>query len=647
MKDLLFLDFETRSEANLKIVGAYKYARDPSTEPILLSYAFGEERVYLEDMSGSDKTLPPRVAEHVQSGGTVVAWNIDFDQDIWNNTEGFPKMDIDQCIDAMGMSSAMGLPRSLSDACTALRIKGEVSKLAKAEATRLINKFSIAKDGEPFAPRGKAWDAFCEYALRDTAALRACYDNLLKLSPTEIDHMRLDMRINANGIPFDTEALDAAGVRAGEVLRENEFTCKAISGFNPTQTKELRNWVNKKLAASSESPNCVPRLMEDFTARAVRAALEEERTPSEVRTILECRQIAGKTSVAKIVAMQDIMVNGRGHGCIAYHVATTGRAGGRKIQPQNMPRPHIKQHEIEQIIENLFAGASMQDISSCLRGLIASDEGLTGADLANIEGRMLAWLAGEEWKLEAFRQYDKGNGEDIYKLAASGIYGVEVSDLPEGARQIGKTAELACGYQGAKGAFQTMATTLGVVVQDSKAESIVKSWRDNHPATVRFWKALESKAALVVRYGKPMRVNSRISFRMEGKHLMMTLPSGRELCYPFARMERKEMPWGGQKSLLTFFGKDSYTNRWGDCHTYGGKLCENATQAAARDVLYESMMSATEAGLKIVMHVHDEIVVEGGGTTVEDVCNHLTKPVPWAPGLPLAAEGWTGRRFRK
>jgi len=646
MAGKLFFDFETRSEVNIKSAGAFRYARDPSTSHILLSYALDDEPVQVVETFNTP--IPAAVLKHVADGKECIAWNIDFDREIWNADTTIPEMRIEQCTDAMAMASAMAMPRALG-AFTDMYAPEEMAKLGTGSA--LIRRFCIAGTGtgvlsDIISSTPYYWADFKNYAEQDTGALRWAYNYMNKLSPTELRNMRLDMKVNLEGIPLDMAALEQAEKRAECAVRESVFVCTAITGSSPTQPQALTAWINNKLAASSDTRYLC---MGDMQAGTVAKRLEHrDILPADVVTVLECRQICSKTSVAKLKAMRASNVNGYVHGALAYHVATTGRAGGRIIQPQNMPRPSISQEEIEALFDVGFAHASMNDLSSCLRGIIAAPlgEDLTGADLANIEGRMLAWLAGEEWKLQAFREYDSGIGEDIYKIAAAGIYKCEVAELQPGARHIGKTAELACGYQGGVGAFTAMAKTLGVVIGDAQAKKIVEAWREKHTMTTRFWKAMESKAALVVRYKKPMRVNSKISFRMDGDNLMMRLPSGRELCYPDARMEQREMPWGGMKSLVTFWGKNTVGNTWSRQSTYGGKLTENATQGASRDLLYDAMHDMHEAGHPIHMHVHDE-VISSGGISVEDLCGFLTAPRSWTEGLPLAAEGWKGRRFRK
>lgn len=302
-------------------------------------------------------------------------------------------------------------------------------------------------------------------------------------------------------------------------------------------------------------------------------------------------------------------------------------------------------------------GAPLNVISDCLRAMITAAPGrdLVAADFANIEGRVLAWLAGEDWKLEAFKAFDAGQGADLYKLAYARAYGLEAADVTKDQRQVGKVMELALGYQGGVGAFQTMARGYGVRITDEQADEIKTRWREQHPATKAFWKTLERSAIAATR--EPGRVTKagRILFRKNGSFLWARLPSGRSLCYPYPRIVEKTLPWEDEDGkpakgeALEYDGVDPVTKAWGTTDTYGGKLAENVTQAVARDILAAALLRLEHHGYAVVMHVHDEIVCEvPEGWGAVDEMEHLMEEIPtWAEGLPIAAEGWRGKRYRK
>lgn len=306
---------------------------------------------------------------------------------------------------------------------------------------------------------------------------------------------------------------------------------------------------------------------------------------------------------------------------------------------------------------DLTIGSPLAVISDCLRAMItaAPQHDLVAADFANIEGRVLAWLAGEEWKLEAFRAFDAGQGADLYKLAYARAYGLEPHDVTKDQRQVGKVMELALGYQGGVGAFQTMARGYGVRITDEQADEIKTRWREAHPQTKQFWRTLERSAIAAVEQPGRVTKAGRILFRKAGSFLLARLPSGRSLCYPYPRTVEKRLPWNDENGepatgqALEYDGVDPVTKAWGPTDTYGGKLAENVTQAVARDVLAAALLRLEQHGYAIVMHVHDEIVAEipENQGSVEEMERIMEETPAWAEGLPIATEGWRGKRYRK
>ena len=314
---------------------------------------------------------------------------------------------------------------------------------------------------------------------------------------------------------------------------------------------------------------------------------------------------------------------------------------------------------------------------------------LIAADYSNIEGRVLMSLAGEEWKLQAYRDFDAGRGPDLYKVAYARAFDMKPKDVSKDQRQIGKVMELALGYQGGPGAFETMARGYGVNIGGSydtlaealpaaherahaawksrgvksgmamktwlAAEMIKVAWRAAHPRTVQFWWELQDAALQAIREPGVVVSCGPLKFRMAGSAMYMRLPSGRALCYPYPRVAVREVPWDDQdgkpamRPTFSYMGPDTYTRQWGVRYAYGGLWAENATQAAARDILAEAVTRLEDRKYFVVMTVHDEIVSEVPSDfgSVEEFCAIMTKSVPWLPGCPITAEGWQGAYYRK
>lgn len=679
---LLFLDFETRSILDPEKVGLDNYSKHPTTDAWCVGLAFDDAPVQIvTDFIGVRDgwrawkvPAPDHFLGHVQSGGIVIAHNAAFELAIWNNIMvpryGWPELKPEQCVCTMAMAYAMALPGALDNAAAAVGLEHQkdqaghrlMLQMAKPRAYAPITQPEHANDpnyGIVWWDDPERLQRLYAYCKQDVEVERALYKRLRPLSPAERKLWVLDYKINQRGIPIDIpsvkKAIKLVDQEAERLNGEIRRITDNFVGFT-TEVARLTEWVR------SQGVN-IPGL-----AKAdVLDALALEDLPESVRAALLVRQEAGKSSNKKLNTMLAVASNdGRVRNTMQYHGAATGRWAGRTIQPHNMPRPRevMDANCTADAIEHLedaayldtFYGAPLTVVADCLRGFIAAPPGkeLIAVDFANIEGRVLAWLAGEEWKLQAFRDYDAGTGPDLYKLMASRIYGVKVSAVTKDQRQTGKVAELACGYQGGVGAFQTMAKTYFVKVPDDTAESIKQKWRDIHPAIKNYWYGLENAAVaavktpgLVTATGAPGR---QVRFRKAGSFLWCELPSKRLLCYPYPELEEVVAPWGGTRDGLTYKAV-GLNKKWERCHTYGGSLAENVTQAVARDLLAEAIVRLEGRGFQTIFHVHDEVVVEIDAHAPVSMLGNVERIMAatptWAAGLPIAVEGWRARRYRK
>lgn len=675
---VLHIDFETRSAADLKEVGLDNYARDPSTDVWCMAYCMDDGPAHLWEPEDGRKYEINDALNRVMHGATVVTHNVAFELAIWNEIMvpryGWPELKPEQCVCTMAMAYAMGLPGSLERAAPAAGIKQQKD----AVGYRLMLKMCRPKADGTWHDDPADLVRLHEYCKQDVEVERELYKRLVPLSEKERQVWLLDYKINRRGIQVDLPAVKAASAM---VLKEQDRLNQAIRkatdnvvGF-VTEVARLTKWVRSQGVEI------------DGLAKAdVLDALKLDTLPANVREALLIRQEAGRSSTAKLNAIVTTAgPDGRVRGTKQYHGAGTGRWAGRTIQPDNFPRPTLTPEEVEAAIKlirageyeklNLLYGAPMSVAADCLRGMIVAPEGcdLLAGDFANVEGRVLPWLAGEEWKLQAFRDQDAKTGPEIYLVAAAKIYHTTPSAYtkksPE--RQTGKTAELACGYQGGVGAFRTMEKSLhlDLGLTDDEVNTVKDEWRAAHPAIVRYWYDCEEAAinavlnpGVVFAAGAPGRL---VRYKKVGSFLWCGLPSNRAICYPYPKILPVETPWGDTKDVLTYMkvldktkaNKDKIIpdaaaqGDWQRVSTYGGKLVENNTQAVARDLLAEALLRLDAAGFGIPMHVHDEAVVEIDARHDADVEEHFIEIMAdtpsWAAGLPIAVETWRAKRYRK
>lgn len=662
---VLHIDFESFSACDLRSEGLDNYARHSSTGIHCMAWAFDDEPVQLWM---NWQPIPLAVQRHVENDGLVYAHNSAFELAIWNHIlhakRKWPRLDEEQTRCTMAMAYAMGLPGKLEHAAPALGI----SERKDTTGARIMMQLAQPKkDGSFWVPADdpEKFQKLYDYCRQDVAVERAMHKRLVELSEHEQAVWNLDYRINQRGIRVDLKAIDQA-IKLVEQQKQklNAEMLKITEGVvgSCSEVQLLVKWIRSQ---GVEMPG---------VAKAdVLDALSDPALPWRVRAALDIRKEAAKSSTAKLASMKARAdKDGIIRNAHQYHGAATGRWAGRGIQVQNLPRPRpgIGAKQIQEIVDHfdqpdyldMMYGPVLDAVADSIRGMIVPRPGhhLIACDFSAVEARVLAWLAGEQSVLEVFKSHGK-----IYEHAAAGIYRKPMEDITKDERQIGKVAVLALGFQGSVGAFQQMARGYNVKVSDALAKEVTASWRNANPHIVRYWYALENVALEALRILHTVKVGPQgreVAFKKNGSFLWCRLPSGRVLCYPYPEIREVETPWGEPKEALTYMASIADTKgkvlpdpnasgKWQRISTYGGSLAENVTQAVARDLLADAMLRMEAAGYQTVMHVHDEAVIEVPETAPESTLGEVEKlmaQVPsWAEGLPLAAEGWRGTRYRK
>jgi DNA polymerase len=654
----LHIDFETRSVVDLRKAGVYVYAEHESTDVWCAAFAVDDGPVHLWT---PNELCPVGVMAAVEADWTIVAHNANFERTIWHHIlaprYGWPEPKLEQWRCTMAMALAQALPGSLDNCAAALGLTHRKDPEGYSTMLRMARPRRPRKGEDP---DGIYWFddderrlKLYEYCRNDVEVERQIEKRLLPLRPDEQKLWWLDQKINDRGVYVDHElAQGALKVVARATGWLNDELAEITNGMvcAVTNVIQMMWWLREERGFQ----------MESLDKEHVADALIRTDLPPDVRRVLEIRQEGARGANAKIDALlAGRSKDGRAKGLLQYHQASTGRWAGRRFQPQNLPRGSGA--DPDEIVEWLRRGDAdamqmifdnpLQAVSDCLRGLAVAAPGnkLMVADFSNIEGRVIAWLAGEEWKLQAFRDFDAGTGHDIYKLAYARTFTTRPEAVTKEERQIGKVMELALGYQGGVGAFQKMASAYRVTVSDSEADSFKVYWREAHPSVVQTWYDLQDKAmCAIANPGKPFYAD-RIGFRVVGSFMFMRLPSGRSIVYPYPCIKPKETPWGEMRDQVSYKGVDSYTRKWTDCYAHGGLLFNNAVQGTARDIEAEAMIRTEAAGYANVLNVHDEIVAEvpiDFGSVLE--YEKLVTQLPtWAEGLPIAAKAWSGHRYRK
>lgn len=646
---VLSIDLETYSDVDLPNCGVYRYV-EGDFHILLFAYAFDDEETKCVDMACGEQ-LPAEVMDALQDDSIIKsAWNAQFERTCLSKYLGI-RLSPDSWQCTMVWAASLSLPLKLATAAQALK----TAQQKDAVGERLIRYFSLpckptkANGGRTrnlpeHAPED--WKLFKSYCIQDVETERDIRRRLEKfpLLPQEWDYYHMDQRINDRGILIDKELVQQAIICNMATSEEMTKRAYALTGLeNPNSVSQLKGWLEDRgIEVDSLGKKNVASLITD---------LDKHSADGEALDMMKLRLQMAKSSVKKYQAAERyICEDGRAHGLFQFSGANrTQRWAGRGIQLQNLPQNHIstldEARELVKMgcfdmIEALY-GNTPDILSQLIRTMLIPKEGceFIVADFSAIEARVLAWLAGEQWRLDAFQR-----GEDIYCASASQMFGVPVvkHGINGELRQKGKVAELACGYGGGAGALISMGA-LDMGLKEDELPDIISSWRDANPEIVKFWYAVE-KAAIETVKDHTDRTVERIGFQFSANTLWIVLPSGRRLAY----IKPKLQPNRFGRMALTFEGLGA-NNKWTRGETYSGKLTENITQATARDLLAEAMRRMELAGLGIVGHVHDEVILEvpKGRYTVNDVCNIMNRNPDWADGLPLSSAGYTGNYYFK
>lgn len=697
MHNILWGDLETYCDIPIKN-GTHAYAE--GVEVMLFAWAIDDGPVSVWDLTAGEP-IPSKLRKAIADPDTLLYFhNSHFDRTVLRNAIPELAPDVTRWRDTMVKALAHGLPGALSALCEVLNV--DTDKAKDKAGKQLIQLFCKPRPKNSKLRRATAkshpveWQRFVDYAGLDIHAMRAVDAKLpnWNYQGVELALWHRDQQINDRGVCMDIALAEAAITAVGDeqlllAKRTQEMTDGEVQAA--TQRDAMLKHILE--AFGVELP--------DMQKNTLERRINDPDLPAPLRELLTIRLAACTTSTSKYKAlMKGVSSDGRLRGTLQFCGASrTGRWAGRLFQPQNLPRPTMKQEQIDQGIEALKLGVAdlvfeniMELTSSALRGCIMAPPGkkLVVSDLSNIEGRFLAWLAGEEWKLQAFRDYDNiidtdENGEpvraghDLYKLAYARAFNMTPEEVDKAMRQIGKVMELGLGFGGGVAAFVTFALVYGLDLEDLAnaalpnipiaiqreakswwqasvkqkktyglservfvtCDSLKRLWRNAHPETVSLWSELENAVRrAIAQPGKQFNCR-RLKVRKDGSWLRIALPSGRVVCYPGVAIVKGE---------ITYMGVNPYSRKWQRLKTYGGKLVENVTQAGARDVLAGNMPAVEARGYEIVLTVHDEVITEAPDKDYyfHDQLSRLLATNPaWAPDLPLNAGGFEAYHYRK
>ena len=662
----LSIDLETYSSVPIKTAGAFRYVQSDDFEILLFAYSLDGGPTEVIDLACGE-VVPDWLIRALHDPECIKhAYNAPFEW--WCLSKYYGMMAPSQWRCTMFHGLYCGYTAGLEATGAALGLPEDKKKLATGKA--LIRYFCVpCKPTKANGMRTRnlpqhdplKWADFKEYNRQDVVTEMEI-ENRLSAFPVPDwvqKQWETDLRINSRGVFVDMALVKGALVIGEEVKQDLKNEAVSITRLdNPNSVSQLSEWLNTEI--DGDKP------IDNLRKETVSALLGMDGNSPEVRRVLEIRQELGKTSTKKYNAIEACEgIDGRVRGLLQFYGANrTGRWAGRLVQVQNLPRTYTDPIDpardfIKAKNKNalrLVYGSVPDTLSQLIRTAFIASPGnvLIDADFSAIEARVISWLAGEEWRLEVFRTHGK-----IYEASASQMFNIPIERIKKGNpeyayRARGKVAELALGYQGSVGAMRRMDVGHNLDdLSDDEVQDIVDRWRDTNSKIRNLWYEMDSAAIHVIQNGGSVRVKCLVFAReydsRTGKHCMtIRLPSGRKLYYvsPSVGMNK----WGNPS--IAYMGVEQGTKKWRPIETYGGKLTENVVQAIARDCLAIAIENLEAAGLPIVFHIHDEVVIDvapfaDDETMLSRVEQIMTLPIPWAPGLPLNADGWVGQYFKK
>lgn len=667
----LSIDLETYSTVSIGAAGSYRYILDPSFEILLFAYSLDGMPVEVIDVA-SGQVIPLWLKNALKNPLYIKhAYNAAFEWFALSKYLGW--LPPDQWRDTMLHALYCGYPASLDAAGRAMGLPEDKKKLTTGKA--LIRYFCVpCKPSNANGNRTRnlpkhdpaKWKLFKEYNGQDVVTEMEI-DRRLSAFPVPAfvqKQWETDLTMNARGVAADMEMVSGALVIGATVKSQLMAEARQLSGLdNPNSIKQLARWLTEATDSDAE--------ITSVTKETVATMLKQPQ-PANVQRMLEIRQELGKTSTKKYDALETCIADdGRVRGLLQFYGANrTGRWAGRLVQVQNLPRTYthplpparqlVKDRNIDGL--RLMYGSINDTLSQLIRTAFVATPGnvLIDADFSAIEARVISWLAGQEWRLEVFRTHGK-----IYEASASQMFHVPIEKIKKGnpeyaLRQRGKVAELALGYQGGVSAMRRMDTGHNLDdLSDDEVKGIVDRWRETNSMIRDLWNIVDSAAVTVITNGGAQTIRSEttdavitLSCELDAitgtRYMTILLPSGRKLYYPSPEIGVNR--WGNPS--VSYMGQNQTTKRWERVETYGGKLVENIVQAIARDCLAIAIENLEAQGLHVVFHIHDEVVIDtpawaDNDTMLDTVTKIMTKPIPWAQALPLNADGWVDKFFKK